>query len=232
MSYPGKNREGREKKPRLREEKALALKIIGGCVAAFVVLLALNQIDFDAIYRKLFTPKPLSEAVGEPPVSFAVADYSENIFEDPEYLAQIRDIRYTEGAQSTIITDGNFSQYGVGVELLHRYLEAVINGDAEALPGFFTEDYKKNNKLPKKFTMQKIYEPEIELYSKNIINEGKPNQMTRYEYIMRYRIMDNNGTFRSDVGSDMAVPEIYEIIEYESTGEVLINSITKIRRVR
>ena len=42
MSYPGKNREGREKKPRLREEKALALKIIGGCVAAFVVLLALN----------------------------------------------------------------------------------------------------------------------------------------------------------------------------------------------
>jgi len=44
MSYPGKNREGREKKPRLREEKALALKIIGGCVAAFVVLLALTRL--------------------------------------------------------------------------------------------------------------------------------------------------------------------------------------------
>ncbi|MGI6202142.1 MAG: hypothetical protein ACOYID_01910 [Eubacteriales bacterium] len=233
MSHPGKNREGgkKEKTPRPREHKKLALKIIVGCVAALIVLAALNRIEFDALYVRLFSPKPLSDTTGKEQISFAVPNYSENIFEDPEYMAQIRDVRYTEGALSTLITDGNYAQYGAALELLHRYLEAVIAGDAEALPSFFTEDYKKDNKLPERFTMQKIYEPEIEFYSKNIINPGKSDQVIRYEYVMRYRIMNNNGTFRDDVGSDAAVPEIYEILEYESTGEVLINSITKIRRV-
>lgn len=233
MSSPVKNREGgkKEKTPRPREQKIRVLKIIGVCVAALVVLSLLNMIDFDALYLKMFSPKPLSDTTGNKQITFATPNYSENIFDDPDYMAQVRDIRYTEGALSTIISDDSHAQYGVGVVLLHNYLEAVIAGDAEALPGFFTEDYKKKNKFPEKFTMQKIYEPEIEFYSKNVFNQGKPDQITRYEYLMRYRIMDNNGTFRSDVGSDAAVPEIYEILVYDSTGEVLINSISQIKRI-
>lgn len=79
--------------------------------------------------------------------------------------------------------------------------------------------------------MQKIYDAEIEYRSKDILNKGKPDQITRFEYVVRYKIMDNNGTFRSDVGSDAAVPEIFEVLLYDSTDEILINSITKVTRV-
>lgn len=232
MRFPVKNREGgkKEKAPRPREEKKLALMVIAVCVLALAVLAALNLIDFDALYAMMFAPKPLSDSTGRT-IEFAQPNYSENIFEDEEYMAQNRYLRYTEGPLSTLITDGNYAQYGEAVVLLHNYLETIIAGDANSLPGYFTDDFKKNNTLPEKFTMQKIYDAEIEFRSRNVINKGKPDQITRFEYIVRYKIMDNNGTFRRDVGSDAAVPEIFEVLLYDSTDEILINSITKVSRV-
>jgi hypothetical protein len=232
MRFPVKNREGgkKEKIPRPREEKKLALTVIAVCVVALAVLAALNLIDFDALYARMFAPKPLSDSTGRT-IEFAKPNYSENIFEDAEYMAQNRYLRYTEGPLSTLITDENYAQYGDAVVLLHNYLESIIAGDADSLPGYFTDDYKKKNTLPEKFTMQKIYDAEIEFRSRNVINKGEPDQITRFEYIVRYKIMDNNGTFRRDVGSDAAVPEIFEVLLYDSTDEILINSITKVSRV-
>lgn len=149
MKFPGKNREGgkKEKIPRPREEKKLALTVIAVCALALAVLAGLNMIDFDALYAKMFAPKPLSESTGRT-IEFAKPNYSENIFEDAEYMAQNRYLRFTEGSLSTLITDGNYSQYGEAVVLLHNYLETVIAGDAEALPEYFTEDFKRTTSCP------------------------------------------------------------------------------------
>jgi hypothetical protein len=201
--------------------------IIAAGLLVLAVLAALNTVDFDAIIAKLFTPEAVSSTTKKS-IEFAPIDYKENIFEDTDYLAQNRYVRYTDGPLSTLIVDDNYEQYGDAVVLLHNYIQAVINGDPDALPALFTDDYKNNNKLPAKFTMQKLYDVEIEYYSVNILNEGETDQITRYEYIIRYNIMENNGTFRDDVGSDAAVPEIYEVLSYDNKGIVLINSITKI----
>ncbi len=204
--------------------------IIAAAALALGALILANSIDFDKLFAKLFTPKPLAGDSTPQNIEFAPIDYDENIFENEAYMAQNRLIRYTDGPLSTIIADGNYALYGDAVVLLHNYLEAVIAGDAKALPELFTDDYKKNNKLPAKFTMQKIYDIEIEFYSQNIINKGKINEVTRCEYIIRYNIMENNGTFRSDVGSGAAVPEIFEVLIDYSRDLTQINSITKIKR--
>ena len=230
MKVPVNNNNNDSHKPKpkssKRESAVRLIVITGAAVLALTALALLNNVDFDSLYEKLFAPQPV--ASDHRPIEFAPADYDENIFENADYLAQNRYIRYTDGALSTLITDGNYAVYSDAVVLLHDYIEAVIRGDAAALPGFFTDDYKKNNALPEKFTMQKLHDVEIEFYSENVLNEGEADQITRWEYIVRYNIMENNGTFRNDVGSDAAVPEIYEVLSYDNEGVILINSITKI----
>ena len=215
-----------EHKTRSAKEKKRAAKLAISLVIAFLVLGLINLLASLDLNFSFFSSA--TDEKPKKPVYLERPDYNENIFEDEVYMDQIRAIRYTEGAQSVLLTqEKDIAAAGAPVMMLIDYFDAIINGDAKTYNTFFTEDYISKNGLHPAFTMQKIYEINVEKLSEYILYEGTSNRLTRYEYRVTYLIMNNNGTFRDDVASGAAIPEIYEILEYDSDGTVKINSITK-----
>lgn len=189
--------------------------------AALTVLLLLNAIDWQGLSESVRAPEG---TVKENNVEFYEPDYDSDIFEDSSYLDKNRYLSYTEGALTTLITDGNYLVHGEGVELIAKYIGYAVDGDAESINGLFTEAYFEDNPRYERFAPQKIYNAECELLSSDVIESGEYAGVTRYTYNVKYMILRNDGTFRSDMGSDAARAQIFEILK--SSSGVLINSIT------
>ena len=210
-----------------QKKRAVAL-LIGLCIA-FVLLLGINflsNMKLSSLFPGWF-PEETDDQKPNKTILFYPIDYEKDIFQDPEYLALNRYIRYTEGAQSTLIIDGNYAQYGDGMTLLGAYFDSVIRGDCEAYNGFFTEKYFEDREKKERFTMQELYDIEIQLLSKEILNEGTEQQATRLLYRVSYKIHKNNSTFRLDIDSDAAVQEVYEILIDDKTDAAKINAIIR-----
>lgn len=199
---------------RQKQKKIIVIVIAAMLVFSLAALTVLNYVDFDS----LLAPRDGHKT----PIVFYPPNYEENIFENEEYLEKNRYIKYTEGPVSVLIVDGDYAQYGEAVALLARYLDAIISGDAETYASFFSESYKKSVALPDKFTMQKLYDIEIKKLS---AAEGEDAQGTyrRYVYRVSYMIMRNDGTFRTDLGSDAIRPQ--EITVTERDGALLITGV-------
>jgi hypothetical protein len=89
----------------------------------------------------------------------------------------------------------------------------------------FSKEYFRSNPAKEAFTMQKIYDSQITKYSTEEIETTNGNY-TKYIYIVEYRILKNNGTFRNDIGDGSRAQ--YITITNKS-GEFLIDSIGYIR---
>lgn len=142
-------------------------------------------------------------------IFFYPVDYTVDIYKDPGYINLTRDIFYKEYGSGSLLTGDMYEKQGPVAMFFKNYFDAVINGKYEEYPDYFTEYYLKKSELPEKFTMQKIYDIDINLYSK----ENTENSESVYKalYEVRYKIRYNNGSFRSDVGSDIVKPLIFEI---------------------
>jgi hypothetical protein len=154
-------------------------------------------------------------------------DYKSDIYQNDVYMSKNRYITFIDEPFTGIITETN-NDYGEIGQFFLDYFKALTDGDADSYNSFFTDVYlkDKNNTVYKKFTMQKIYGAEVEKLSEMIINDGSEyNGWTRYTFRTSYKIMANDGTFRPDMPSDTAVPEILELLY---NGEIYrINSIIK-----
>jgi len=204
-----------------KKKKILTVIVVLLCAIPVMYLLTLI---FDRDWNEILHSASVEEIKSTKPIKFAEADYEEDIFEDEVYLDKNRYIQYTEGAVSQLITE-NHAAYGVGPEFFARYFSAVISGDSETLNTMYTDEWFDDNEPHDIFTMQKVYNITVEKLSETVFEEGKYRGVKQYTYRVAYMIKDNNGTFRSDMGSDAAVPQIIELLDY---GEgVKINSITK-----
>ena len=211
--------ESKDKKSSNDPKKRL-LTIIGVVVLVMILLFVISY-AIDAYYssRTNDDSKPID-------FDFYPADYSENIFDDEEYKALIKDgiISYTDGATGVTVgvdTD-NPQKYGGDVEFMIDYIYTIINGDADAYNTFFTEQYLKEHKKHEKFTMQKLYDVNITKLTSNEVS-GKNGSYTVYEFALDYKILENNGTFRNDIGEGSKRQYITVTAE---NGELLINSIS------
>ena len=158
---------------------------------------------------------------------FAPADYDENIYEDPEYLALIERgfIDYTD-YETNLTLAVNYEDaidYGEDVLFMVDYIYAIVAGDAEAYNEFFSDEYYKKNEPKDEFTMQKLYEVNISKVSQTKESDKAGNTYNKYQYIVKYKILDNNGTFRNDFNT--GTKEQY-ILFTNKTGEFLIDGIT------
>ena len=158
---------------------------------------------------------------------FAPADYDENIYEDPEYLALIERgfIDYTD-YETNLTLAVNYEDaidYGEDVLFMVDYIYAIVAGDAEAYNEFFSDEYYKKNEPKDEFTMQKLYEVNISKVSQTKESDKTGNTYNKYQYIVKYKILDNNGTFRNDFNT--GTKEQY-ILFTNKTGEFLIDGIT------
>lgn len=210
---------------KLKPKQKKMLIVLICALAGMAVLIWLNSLDWESFRM----PKEAAaESVRRKDIKFAEPDWEYDIYEDEAWLDKNRYIAYTEGAQTTVITDGQYKRFGPGIELLAKYFEAVMAGDADAIDGMYTPGLLEEKGETPDFTMQRVYNIEVELQSEKTLESGKFYGAKQYFYLVKYMIMKNDGTFRTDEGSDAAVPLLFEII-YDD--EARINSITGYRYV-
>lgn len=214
------------------KKKRNIIIVFSSLIGVMVLLIVLNMI-MDKI-----TEIPIGEIVNKsstaPTVEynykFYEPDYEYNILEDTEYLDKNRYIEYTEGAVSVTIADGNFKMFGKPLEFFDEYFNTAVNGDHNKYNTFFTESYYKENKIDKayeSFTMQRIYNINVEILQQSMLETADNYGNMIYLFKVSYMIMKNDGTFRNDMGSDGAVPLLFEIIYNYNDDRCYINNISR-----
>lgn len=152
---------------------------------------------------------------GKNDVSFASADYDENVFEDEKYASKNRNVFFEYDGYAEYITAENHLTFSVGGQLFYNYFDCVINGNYSYYPSFFSDSFLSSSVLPEKFTMQKLYDISVTLEARESYEDGFLET-----YSVRYRIMDNNGTFRSDLENDTVIPLIYTVYVTDTHAEI------------
>ena len=221
MNGQGKNNNdsGAFSAQRVRSKKIILICImalIAFVICYFVTMSIVNYLSND-------------EAPPKKPIFFYMADWDKDIMEDSAYLSKDRNIWYKDSRSGIAITlnsdtlDGVSQDYKKGVALLCEYIDLAIKGDHKGINKFFSEAYYANGyKAKEEFTMQQIYDICITTIRLSATEEnGKEYQS--YEFWVEYKIRENNGTFRNDVGSDGAKPEMFIITD--RNGDVKIDAI-------
>ncbi len=157
--------------------------------------------------------------------------FEEDIFEDAEYMALDRDIKYIEGAQSTSVPLDAAVDVGVGnIAFFQSYLTCIIEGRYEDYrtyfhDSYFDEEYEGlNYPYPiDRFPMQKLYNISLQYLplEEVIISEGE----SKSYYILKYMIKDNKSTFRPELEDESTLAQLVEL--YTVNGESKITKLYK-----
>ena len=158
-------------------------------------------------------------------IHFADPSLSEDIYADAEYMSYDRAIYYITNEGYTVkteIPEADYPRYSKEVQLLIALVKAAIAGDADAYNACFCPEYIAASGREEPFTMQKIYDIEIINYHQGApVPEGYREASV---YGLRYKIKDNNGSLRYDMGSD-AVHEQYISTVTDDEGKALIYGV-------
>ena len=179
--------------------------------------------------------------VVDPSIRFAEPDYEYDIFSDPKYVSKQRNITWSEYGETYLIgeyADEESSWHGVAAESVYasfgeeqlffrNFFVCLIKGDHSAYPSFFSQTFFKNYTLPAEFTSQKIYDISVEVVDRT---PDEQNGGVIARFILRYRIMNNNGTYRGDVASDSVRPVSVTVSEHD--GVLAIESLAYLEGVR
>ena len=190
-------------------------KIFVICLITFLALILLAIGIFFLLPKKETQPN-----CGE----YYPIDYEENIFLNQAYMEFQRDMMYSYGGVSQLFNyEKDFETAENECRFFLQYFHTVINGQYESYKDFFVENYFEEDP---KFTMQMIYDPTVQFHS---VSTDKVNdeEVSLYNFQVCYRIFKNNKTFREDVDSNVAVPQIYQLIKSEN-GEYRIFRILSI----
>ena len=138
--------------------------------------------------------------------------WDENVFDNRVYMGLDRDLIYS--ANNVTQQFGyNDSDDGMSDEcrFFLDYFDHVIRGKYEEILSFYVDDYFSPSNKPK-FTMQKLYEPNVLFLS--FEDETIDGIATRvFSFKVSYKIFMNNGTFRRNIHSNTAVPQVYQLIK-------------------
>ncbi|HPE95872.1 MAG TPA: hypothetical protein PLT66_07400, partial [Bacillota bacterium] len=189
LTLSAKHKSKENKAPLTKKQKLLRAAII----AAAVLVVCGTVVLLLPALQEWFAPVEESDHIFLYPV-----DYTENIFDDPTYMNKTREVYYTENGTSALINDGNTAEYRSAVYFFCSYFESIVNGDAGKYRTFFDLSRYDENKLPAEFTMQKIYDIDVRFVESQ--TDSADSSITYEFYEVRYKILYNNGTFRSDIG--------------------------------
>ena len=198
------------------------LIIVLASLAALLLVMYLLTLALPKIFSSISGD---NDEEGTADFDFFTPDFDENIYEDERYIALISDgvLKYDNGSNSIVnISPENANSLGEPVKLLIDLVYSAIEGDNDKYNSFFSAEYMKSHKPKGEFTMQKIYGGTITGYSVETVAENNGNY-TKYIYKLNYRILDNNGTFRMDIGADSKTQ--YVVITNRE-GKLLIDAIS------
>ena len=190
--------------------------VIGLIVCAVIVVLSLMTASLDPtqLVEKWFGDGDQKEN----DIYFYAVDESLDIWSDADYAQLDHRVHYSDvqtGAtysleQEDLVTAEPFARF------FYNYFDCVIAGDAEGYALFFTDNYLSQNTLPEDFTPQMIYDIRITPYLAADASQGSA-------YLVDYKILRNNGTFRRDVGSNASRTLLIRLVE--QAGELYIDDI-------
>ena len=184
--------------------------IVISSIASFIILLS-GIMLFDSLEKKFS-----GSSKNDLSLYFYAPNYELNIFEDSEYMELNRVISYKTGAVTKTVLPERYSSIDPLLPFISSLLDTMITGKYETYSDFFSTDFKKQNELPKKFTMQRIYNITVEKISDPDADHG-------YLYMIDFMINKNDGTLRDDVGSDASKPWYVSIIT--ENGEYKIDKV-------
>ncbi len=200
------------KKKKLKKVLIIVVSIVLGVA----VIAGMSPLVLKWIHSK-------DQAVYYGDLQFFEPDYEKNIFDDEIYMSLRRGIHYNRYGNECVLTPDNINELPTAAGFFYDYLNCIIRGDYENYPNFYTEKCKNDNNFhcPERFTMQGLYDIHVDLYS--VSGDEETGAVTEI-YEVRYRIFENNGTYRTDILPDETRTRVFEVLIIN--GEAKINSIT------
>lgn len=211
-----------EKRRQLSDREKLK-RIVTVVAAALLVLLLLTGALWlmDHLLSKRNDPPAVSSLGG---YQFYEADYDRNILEDPAYQRLDRSVRYLEYDSGETLTEENYRTLGVASEFFYQYFDAIVRGDCEAYRAFLTPYYIEEFEPPERFTMQMLYEIEVNRTQAQSTAVFEGREVIVHYFSVKYKIFENNGTFRNDVESNRSTTQYYEL--YDLDGRIYLNAVS------
>ncbi len=198
----------------MKKQKKIIIIVLLSVVALLAVLFGIMGIS------SLFSPKVNTVSLtGNTEVSLCPADYEEDIFSDKAYAQKQKEVFFTYDGDGELLTAESYFSANEAGKMFYNYFECVINGEYTVYPNFFSAEFKENAVLPERFTKQKLYDISVTLEARQPYEQGYVET-----YSVRYRIMDNNGTFRSDLENNTVIPVYYTV--YVTDASALITGMS------
>ena len=139
-------------------------------------------------------------------------DYEEIITDDPVYTEKDRSLHYTEYG-ITLQYDSYSDDMPECAKLFYKYFDTLIKGDVNGHKSLFSKNYFDTILMSESFTAQKIYDMHVTLDDRIYTEESRAY---KEYYKVEYKIMDNNGSYRADLPSNISIPTEFEILRYEN----------------
>ena len=165
--------------------------------------------------------KSLQEKEGEftLPDNYFYPTYNGDIFEYENYLELRPDvILYCEDIDGRGRTTDNLDDFPLEALYLRDFLEIMMHADIDAYNDCFNEIYYKNHERQSVFSQQMIYAAEIRFASEEKAASGERT----VTYYLCYKLYENDGSLRRDVGSDAVIP-MKVVLRVTPNGEISIS---------
>ncbi len=144
---------------------------------------------------------------------FYEPEYGINVFDDPDYSDVVPYLYYERDGVRVCITDENYARYGATIEFFGRYFDALKAGDTEEFNSLHSQRYFENNRQCTSIAPQRLYDIILVYKFEKDMTDPDYGNVTKYVYEANYKIMKNDGTFRSDIGSDASRKLYLEVVE-------------------
>ncbi len=162
----------------------------------------------------------------EPRYDFTEPVEEEDIFKDEDWLGLNRQINFGTESEFRAIDETSAESHGEYAEFFYRFFSSIIYGDENEYGACFSEDYPKNH-LASSFTPQKLYEMYALEVGDGNVKSASGDEIPAKIFKVEYKILDNNGTFRSDLYGSGTKPEYFYLV-YDEQNQLRIYSIVQI----
>ena len=153
----------------------------------------------------------------ETTILYHKADFSENIYDDDVYLDLLGPyvMHYKREGVEVSLTENDIERQGIWAEFFYDYFETVKNGDNATYNSYFFDEYYNTHSEMNEFTMQKVYDLRIEELNVSLNLDPEEYSWVNKKglesvcFNVKYKIRQNNGTFRMGVSSDTYQSQLY-----------------------
>jgi hypothetical protein len=216
-NFEEQSRQARESTQRLKRRMIIVLICLG--IFAVIAVPLISYLDTLTVGKQ---EEQEGETRKDSTIIFYEPDWELDIMEEPGYLAKDRTIYYCDAqyGMTEALGEKNRDDYGPAVIVLCNMIERIIAGDADGYNKLLSTNYLKNHDPEPPFTMQQVYDIKLTKIKETEMSEG----YTQYEFEVEYRIRNNNGTFRTDIGHDESRKQ-YFVLSDSTSRDVLIDQI-------